>query len=514
MISYNSSPGNFSQRGDFRDGGRSGGGMGFRNNSRDNQHYNHHQNNNYNNQNQNRYGNNNPNNKNMMHNNQQSNAHNNFNNLTSSMNMNKDLAPRFKRNLINATPDPVEDSTFRPAANSLLFKKNGFANASVLPLVQPRPNNSSNNISSNHPVINNHSQSITTSNDPPLPPASAQIISAPLKLIAPQPVSNLLKKDQILIKQASLEKPKQTKKDKGPIKEEVLKKVQAHIVENIVDINDENDLNMADIVNSFVELKVPDKFLRDALTTILDEIVDKKEAVHDRVFEFLVALRKETKLHTNIIMDGFKAILNGKNENIIPRIATLVATLLCRAVTSKLCNINDIANLAENGQHYPLFLLVLQQLHKTFGKKELVELYNASKVNLMTTLPEVDRTKDRMAEILEDRNLSFLYPLLKLQGELQKQIQSDPKPISLYKWIQQNVDSACFIDPGFITELVNVLIKYITQVKTKSFSRFIILLLYIFFRRPHCPRVLIASKIPAKNWPIKRNNFFRVTAPS
>lgn len=403
------------------------------------------------------------NNKNMMHNNQQNNSHNNYNNMSNAMSMNKDLAPRFKRNLINAAaPDPVEDSTFRPAANSLLFKKNGFANATVLPLVQPRPNSNSNN--SNHQNTNNHMQANNTTSDTPLPPVSAPVISAPSKLIAPQPVNNLLKKDQILIKQASLEKPKQTKKDKGPIKEEVLKKVQAHIVENIVNAADENERNIDDIVASFMDLKVPDKFMRDALTTILDEIVDKSEAVHDRVLEFLVALRKVCKLQTNVIMEGFKAILNGKNENIIIRIATLVATLLSRAVVSKLCCLSDIANLAENGQHYPLFLLVLQQLHKTLSKSELVELFNASKVNLMQTLPEVDRNKDRMASILEDRRLSFLYPLLKLQDELQKQIQADPRPGSLYKWIQQNVDSTCFTDPAFITEIMNVLLKYITQV--------------------------------------------------
>lgn len=443
--------------------------MGYRNNSRENQHYNHHQNNNYNTQNPNRFNNNtNGNNKNMMHNNNaQNNSHHNYNNSSNSMIMNKDMAPRFKRNLITATTDPVEDSTFRPSANSLLFK-HANKNAPVLPLVQSRPNTATNHIGTNNlGTTNNHHLANNTNNEQPLLPstvAAAPIVSVASKLIAPQPMNNLLKKDQILIKQASLEKPKQTKKDKGPIKEEVLKKVQLHIVEHIINATDENKRNIADIVAAFIELKVPEKFMRDAMSTILDEIVDKSEEVHDRVFDFLVTLRKESKLNSNVIMDGFKAILNGKNENIIPRIATLVATLLCRAVTSKLCTINDIANLAANGQHYPLFLLVLQQLHKTLSKAELVEQFNASKVNLMTTLPEVDRTKDRMAVILEDRNLSFLYPLLKLQGELQKQIQADPKPQSLYKWIKQNVDETCYTDPGFITELMNVLIKYITQV--------------------------------------------------
>lgn len=86
----------------------------------------------------------------------------------------------------------------------------------------------------------------------------------------------------------------------------------------------------------------------------------------------------------------------------------------------------------------------------------------------MSTLPEVDRNKNRMAEILEDRNLSFLYPLLKLQGELQKQIQADANPQQLYKWIKDNIESSCYIDPGFITALMNVLLKYITQVNTTA----------------------------------------------
>jgi len=41
----------------------------------------------------------------------------------------------------------------------------------------------------------------------------------------------------------------------------------------------------------------------------------------------------------------------------------------------------------------------------------------------LSTLPKTDRTKDRMAEILEERELSFLFPLLKIQAEMTKQLQ-------------------------------------------------------------------------------------------
>lgn len=45
-----------------------------------------------------------------------------------------------------------------------------------------------------------------------------------------------------------------------------------------------------------------------------------------------------------------------------------------------LTTLAEIAALTENGTHYPLFLLVLQQMNKTLGKQTLTEMYNSSKV--------------------------------------------------------------------------------------------------------------------------------------
>lgn len=506
---------------------------------------------------------------------QHSNNNNGGNSLYPSTNSgalnNKDLAPRFKRNLISAAStapvDPADALTFRPAANSLLFKVNVNISPAQLPLVQqPRANGSGGGFNSSNSASNatggpygsgnssgNYSQdgrmggqhsggllhhpnsallssnSSTSSNHSDHPSAhlssspAAPTVSLASKLMPPQPVNNLLKKDQILIKQASLEKPKQTKKDKGPFKEDVLKRVQTFVAEHCINaaaadaaaaaetvadaeavavaVADAEPLEKADadanqpesetkleaepapatpmqvngggvppkptaasILAAFVELKVPEKFMRDTLTTILDEIVDKPEAVHERAYQLLGALRRDGKLPTAVVLDGFRGLL--KNDAIHPRIATHAATLLCRSVTGQLCRIQDVAQLADNGQHYPLFLLVLQQLHRQLGKPALLAAYAASKVQLMGTLPEPDRTKERMAAILQDRGLSYLYPLLKLQGELQKQIEADANPAQLYKWIKDNVDSTCYADHGFITALMNVLLKHITQETT------------------------------------------------
>jgi len=83
----------------------------------------------------------------------------------------------------------------------------------------------------------------------------------------------------------------------------------------------------------------------------------------------------------------------------------------------------------------------------------------------MTTLSEADRTKERMAELLEEKGLTFLFPLLRIQSELWKQIQADPDPTQFYKWIRDNLDPAHHTDAGFVNALMTVLLKFITQVR-------------------------------------------------
>ncbi|CAD7081376.1 unnamed protein product [Hermetia illucens] len=423
-----------------------------------------------NNQNNNRHNYNNRFNKHNSHN-QHNNSHNNSS--YSNMMNNKDLAPRFKRNLIAASQDPVENLQMRPAANSLLFKANVNIKTPPLPITTPPPSiQSSNNYNSlNANSINNSTpsaNSIQQQSRPTSAPASdtsqtsinsnASLSQNSMKNSSSQsigsgqaPLNNTASKDASLLKQGSTEKveKKQSKKDK-------------------VDNNENDDKNMDDIVASFYELKVPDKFMKETCVCIFNEIIDKSEQQYDRVIEFIQQLRRENKIPANSLLEAFRQIVNrmSEKEATIPRITTLVATLLSRAVNAKICKLADIASYTKGGQHYPLFLLVLQQLHKIMGKNQLSDLFTESKVSLMTTLPEADRTKDRMAEILDDRNLSFLYPLLKLQAEMWKQIQTDPNPQTFYKWIKGNVDSKYYGDAGFITALVTVILKYVVQDST------------------------------------------------
>ena len=69
-------------------------------------------------------------------------------------------------------------------------------------------------------------------------------------------------------------------------------------------------------------------------------------------------------------------------------------------------------------------------------------------------LPEIDQNKDRMLEILEEKSLGFLFPLLKLEKELLVQIKADPSPQSIYKWIKDNISPKLHTDKGFVNILM------------------------------------------------------------
>lgn len=58
-----------------------------------------------------------------------------------------------------------------------------------------------------------------------------------------------------------------------------------------------------------------------------------------------------------------------------------------------------------------------------------------------------------MMEILEDRGLSFLFPLLRVQAELWKEMQTDPSATGLFKWIKEHVSTDLHYTTGFLNVL-------------------------------------------------------------
>lgn len=145
----------------------------------------------------------------------------------------------------------------------------------------------------------------------------------------------------------------------------------------------------------------------------------------EKLIQLLSSLKEDNAVNSGILQDSFKSLCHmlDERENELPKATAAVSVLFCHAITEHLTTLSEVASLTDNGTHYPLFWLILQQIHQKKGRSELVDLYNESKVNLMAQLPESDKTKERLSEILEQRDLVFLYPLLRVQAELARQLQ-------------------------------------------------------------------------------------------
>lgn len=351
----------------------------------------------------------------------------------------KDLPPRFmKKTQLSGNLDEI---SLRPAQNSMILKPK-------TPNFLPKSS-----VVGNQQAITNHQENNMLQNA-----AQASLANSKQTAIA----SPLHKESSILIKQGSLDKNKANKKEQGPTKAEIIKKVEDFLVDFLVNA----DNNKA--VTFMKELKIPKNYLPDVISLLMMKTLAKSDTERDAVNKLFSSLKQENILCGTHFMEGFKSLLQQMSELEVdvPRVKSYVAGFAARAVIEDLVTLAEMAEPLENGAHYPLYLLCLQQLHKLEGKNWLSRTFNESKVNLLNMLPEIDRSKERLMDVLEDRGLNFLFPLLRIQADLWKQILADPNPPVFYKWVKENVDVSQQITPGFINALVTCLLKYITSKHT------------------------------------------------
>ncbi|XP_046673047.1 eukaryotic translation initiation factor 4 gamma 2 isoform X1 [Homalodisca vitripennis] len=345
--------------------------------------------------------------------NRYNNQHNNNNNNTNNSG-GKELAPRFKKMSHQPAATNLDEISLRPPSNSMVFNTKQLNTKPQISM----------------PPVNNH-------------------------MPTPHPV----KENVVVIKPASVDKNKNNKKEKGPSKEEVLKKVLA-LGEDML-----RERSVAGGVTAWRDHRIPERLVSEALVALLSFTLDKTEADRELALTLVATLRKEGLASTAQVLDCLRNLVNSmaEREATVPKIHSHVAGIAAHAVTQSLVTLDEVAELTEGGSHYPLFMLTLQNLHRTLGKQDLTTLFNKSKVNLLQTLPEADRSKDRLSELLDDRSLGFLCPLLRIQAELWDQLEADQNPSALYKWIKDNLEPAHHVDKSFISALVTVVVKFISQ---------------------------------------------------
>ncbi|GLD47473.1 eukaryotic translation initiation factor 4 gamma 2a [Lates japonicus] len=253
------------------------------------------------------------------------------------------------------------------------------------------------------------------------------------------------------------EKPAKSNKKAPPTKEELRKMTETLLTDYL------NNKNIDEAVNAVKEMKAPKYFLSEMLNKIVVHSLDRSDEDKENVSTLIHALCTEGLVTGENVMQAFLSVLDQcpKIEEEVPLVKSYLAQFAAHVVVADLVSITDLAHQLENGAHFPLFLLCLQQLVKLKDREWLTDLFQQSKVNMQKMLPEIDQNKDRMLEILEGKGLSFLFPLMKLEKELLKQIKVDPSPQSIYKWIKDNISPKLHTDKGFVNILMTSFLQYI-----------------------------------------------------
>ncbi|XP_033117991.1 eukaryotic translation initiation factor 4 gamma 2-like [Anneissia japonica] len=280
----------------------------------------------------------------------------------------------------------------------------------------------------------------------------------PQSLLKPQMAVPLNQPAKVPIKQVAIqEKPKPVKKRTNH-KKDVLTALEIILQEL------EKTGAVLDATKSVKE-KVQNKFVPAVVCTVMKYGLPKTDSDRDTLSTLIASLKKENVVNATHFMEGFNELLGQLTELEVdyPLIKSSIATYAARAVIDNVVTLSELCEPMENGAYYPLIMLCLQRLQKLKDKEWLVKLVNDSKINLLKMLPEIDQNKEKMIDILDGKNLSFLFPLLRLQGDIWKQIKTDPNPQTLYKWIKDSVDPSLHKEKGFINALTTGILKYVTQ---------------------------------------------------
>ncbi|XP_067444798.1 eukaryotic translation initiation factor 4 gamma 2a [Thunnus thynnus] len=253
------------------------------------------------------------------------------------------------------------------------------------------------------------------------------------------------------------EKPAKSNKKAPPTKEELRKMTETLAADYL------NSKNIDEAVAAVREMKAPKHFLSEMMSKIVVYSLDRSDEDKEHTSTLIHALCTEGLVTGENLLQAFLSVLDQcpKIEEEIPLVKSYLAQFAARAIITDLVSIADLAHHLENGAHFPLFLLCLQQMVKLKDREWLSDLFQLSKVNMQKMLPEIDQNKDRMLEILEGKGLSFLFPLMKLEKELLKQIKVDPSPQSIYKWIKDNISPKLHTDKGFVNILMTSFLQYI-----------------------------------------------------
>ncbi|XP_073245237.1 eukaryotic translation initiation factor 4 gamma 2-like [Porites lutea] len=255
-----------------------------------------------------------------------------------------------------------------------------------------------------------------------------------------------------------IEKTKKQNKQQAPSTADLNKQVENIVTEYL----DSKDTDAA--VKAVKDIK-GSRYLTLLMTQLLTAYLTAE--VDELFIQLFVSLHKSNLLTADVFIKGVSEVLEKQQESDEnPKVKKQMAKIIAESVTQEILSLIEVSSLSENGNFYPALLLCLKELENLKGQEWLVKEFTDSKLDLLSTLPEEDRTSEKFMSILEKQNLVFLYPLLHIQADLFSKIEEDPSVTAIYKWVKDNVECSWHTNPEFVNVLTTCLLKFATKDST------------------------------------------------
>lgn len=243
------------------------------------------------------------------------------------------------------------------------------------------------------------------------------------------------------------------------------------------------------ILNQLRSLKLSKNQIIEFIQYLFEQSFQQTDSIRSFIVQLLIYLNKQTFLSNQQCLQVLTNILSNihgyEKEFALfkSQLATTLAEILSisfnqiehdstRKPTENLFSFNDICNLLQDGQHHPLFLLLLQQLQQLTNNNQtfLCNLLDKSRINMRDMLPESERDDRLLLQVLEDRRLAYLCPYLKFRVQLNEQLSLVPsiEPQELFHFIEQQTKFYDKTSQTFIQTLVTCLYERAIEATLKS----------------------------------------------
>jgi len=264
----------------------------------------------------------------------------------------------------------------------------------------------------------------------------------------------------IIQKPASNSKKQNERKNQGPTRAEVFGKIDQILAK----LGENSSTNEA--FTSWKEANIPAKMVNNALIHLFKQII-KNSSFDGRsvCLEFVDQLYNSDLITSVQVKESLAIMVTNLDNTTDSATTTTVAELAAWSVSTDKVKMAEVAEMTEGGASHPLFLAVLQVLALK-DKDSTLAMFKESNIKLTDQLPTNMRTEEQLGEQLEQRQLSFLVPLLAIKADMWRQLEAKPNTASFLAWVTSTVPENNRKDPSFISALLASVVRYIGEETT------------------------------------------------